>query len=142
MVEITPARLRALLSGIEKPAGEFGCWLWSGVGNRDGYSSSFGGKQIYRVAYEWMVGPIPEGLELDHLCRVRACVNPHHLEPVTHAENMRRVRVAGPWALRSYCRRGHVLAGYNRRVWSEGPTRKRVIRCYACHYPEGLRHAS
>lgn len=45
----------------------------------------------HRVAYELWVGPIPEGMELDHRCKVRACINPAHLEPVTHAENMRRL---------------------------------------------------
>lgn len=87
---------------------------------------------MHRVSYEWMVGPIPKGHELDHLCRVRRCVNPHHLEPVTCSENKRRVRRFGPWELRRYCRRGHALVGGNRRVWSDGGG-KREVRCYACH---------
>lgn len=49
-------------------------------------------RRAHRVVYESLVGPIPAGLELDHTCRVRRCVNPDHLEPVTHAENQRRSR--------------------------------------------------
>lgn len=71
-----------------------GCWLWEGGTNADGYGlfSRRPGTTMmaHRYAYLTTVGPIPEGLELDHLCRVRLCVRSEHLEPVTHAENMRR----------------------------------------------------
>jgi hypothetical protein len=70
------------------------CWLWTAFKNRDGYGRfNAGGNQpvlVHRFAYELLVGPIAEGLELDHLCRVRACVRPEHLEPVPHRENLRR----------------------------------------------------
>ena len=74
------------------------CWVWTGRLNDDGYgvldmSWRGGGPKLrsaHRLAYELLVGPIPDGLELDHLCFVRSCVNPAHLEPVTHAENLRR----------------------------------------------------
>lgn len=72
---------------------ESGCWLWQGHLNNTGYAwfNAYGKPQLgHRVAYELFVGAIPEGLSLDHLCRVTRCVNPEHLEPVTHAENMRR----------------------------------------------------
>jgi len=72
------------------------CWLWTGALYVNGYGAFRGpdGRTIraHRFAYERVVGPIPEGLDLDHLCRVRACVNPAHLEPVTRAENLRRAR--------------------------------------------------
>lgn len=76
--------------------GDNGCWLWLGWRHRQTgypYSSLDGRDQLaYRVVYQLAVGPIPDGLELDHLCNVPLCVNPDHLEPVTHAENMRRIR--------------------------------------------------
>ena len=70
-----------------------GCWVW----NRGCFSSGYGAlyvgsnnKPAHRIGYELLIGPIPEGLELDHLCRNRPCVNPFHMEPVTHEENVRR----------------------------------------------------
>lgn len=72
------------------------CWLWTGGVGR-GYGIFYRGADrggsftvAHRYAYEALVGPIPAGLTLDHLCRVRGCVNPAHLEPVTQAENVRR----------------------------------------------------
>lgn len=77
---------------------ETDCWEWRAA-IADPTGTSYGGitvdgkrYQAHRLAYETWVGPIPEGLEIDHLCRVRACINPDHLEVVTHAENMRRSR--------------------------------------------------
>lgn len=72
---------------------ESGCWLWVGECNDNGYGRfSVKGRKVYahRSSYEIHVGPIPEGLHIDHLCRVRNCVNPEHLEPVTRSENVRR----------------------------------------------------
>lgn len=77
-----------------------GCWIWQGPDNGQGYGTlRLPGvrKKSYahRVSYEMLVGPIPEGLYLDHLCRNPPCVNPDHLEPVTHAENVRRGLAVG-----------------------------------------------
>lgn len=72
---------------------EDGCWEWRGHTQANGYGSmSVNGRpqRTHRIAYEEYVGPIPAGLEIDHLCRNRSCCNPKHLEPVTRAENMRR----------------------------------------------------
>jgi len=69
------------------------CWLWTGHLTDDGYGRlGINGQLVlaHRFAYELLVGPIPEGLHLDHLCRVRHCVKPDDLEPVTPAENVRR----------------------------------------------------
>jgi hypothetical protein len=83
------------------------CWLWTGSlghGGRYGAMVVDGkAKATHRIAYELLVGPIPDGLEIDHLCRVHRCCNPFHLEPVTHRENLRR----GIQATKTHCDRGH-----------------------------------
>ena len=132
MKEITPARLRAFIRDIAKPGGEYGCWAWIGARNSSGYAS-YSGAPTHRVAYEWMVGAIPDGMELDHTCRNRACVNPHHLEPVSRSENIRRSRELGPREFRPYCRRGHALVRGNARLWSKGKGKPEQIYCYCCH---------
>jgi hypothetical protein len=83
---------------VETPGGyETPCWLWQLAKNKDGYGTVRAGTGMalaHRVYYEERRGQVPEGTELDHLCGVRACVNPDHLEPVSHAENCRRGRRA------------------------------------------------
>ena len=84
------ARIAVEDRGYETP-----CWVWQKVCNPKGYAKSHfadlgKNKRVHRVSYELYVGPIPEGLTLDHLCRVKSCVNPAHLEPVTALENIRR----------------------------------------------------
>lgn len=69
------------------------CWLWTGARDRQGYGKFYlhpGSRLAHRVAFEALVGQIPEGLQLDHLRRNTGCVRPDHLEPVTQLENMRR----------------------------------------------------
>lgn len=77
------------------------CWEWIGTTDRNGYGHIWGGPgkgplAAHRVAYELLVGPIPDGLCLDHLCRNTSCVNPQHLEPVTYAENYLRGKKPRP----------------------------------------------
>jgi hypothetical protein len=79
-----------------------GCWIWIGFIDWYGYGR-VGKKQSHRVAYELVNGPIPEGLVIDHLCRVRCCVNPAHLEAVTRAVNNER----GAWSSKTHCAQGH-----------------------------------
>ncbi len=72
-----------------------GCWAWTGALFENGYGAFWDTNndtnvRAHRAAYQLLRGAIPEGLELDHLCRVRHCVNPHHLEAVTRSENLRR----------------------------------------------------
>lgn len=72
---------------------ETGCWEWQGQRNGKGYGSfSLKSQTLFahRLAYVLLKGTIPAGMELDHVCRVRHCINPDHLEPVTHQENVQR----------------------------------------------------
>lgn len=114
-----------------------GCWLWTAPLRNDGYgeigSGGREGKQIlaHRASYLSFVGPIPDGLELDHLCRVRCCVNPAHLEPVTRAENNRR-GLNG--VLKTHCKRGHLFVPENR--VSNGPRATRCLPCLQEKYAE------
>lgn len=96
-------------------AGPNGCVVWAGGKNNNGYGHiTIDGQRIYthRLSYELHVGPIPDGLVIDHLCRNRACLNPHHLEPVTQGENTRR----GEPAQRTHCPAGHPYDEANTRI--------------------------
>lgn len=89
------------------------CWVWTGYRYSNGYAViTAGQKQVlcHRWSYEHHVGPIPDGLVIDHLCRNKACVNPGHLEPVTPRENTRR-------AMRTHCVNGHPFDDENTWVY-------------------------
>lgn len=101
-----------------------GCWEWTAALDMAGYgcfgmatASGWRSRKAHRVAYELAVGPIPEGLHLDHLCRNRRCVKPAHLEPVTNAENARRGEaglVSGARnRAKTVCPAGHVYTPAN-----------------------------
>jgi hypothetical protein len=102
------------------------CWLWTGAISSSGYGNLWvdgKNKLAHRVAWELLVGPAPD--ELDHLCRVTRCVNPDHLEPVEHIENMRRGTVWG--RSNPTCRNGHPYDEANTHI---SPTGRR--RCRTC----------
>lgn len=116
------------------PEPNSGCLLWTGyVQPQRGYGMIRVGRTMkltHRVAYELTKGPIPDGLELDHKCRVRSCMNPDHLEPVTHLENIRR----GHNATKSHCVNGHPLSGQN--IIARG---NRLRLCLECVRTRGTR---
>ncbi len=109
------------------------CWPWLAYRNRDGYgifrAATDRRVPAHRFAYELVIGPIPDGLEIDHLCRVRDCVNPAHMEPVTHRENILR---GGSFSAlngaKSLCPQGHPLSGDNLYLWG----RRLMRRCRSC----------
>lgn len=94
-----------------------GCWIWTAHLNKDGYGTTSDGLRsdgtfrrlsAHRLMYELLVGSVPDGLQLDHLCRVRSCCNPSHLEPVTCRENlMRGINQVARMAAQTHCIRGH-----------------------------------
>lgn len=105
------------------------CWIWIGAINPTGYGAVWmdgHARRSHRVVYELLVGPIPEGLDLDHLCRVRSCCNPDHLEPVTRRENLLRGNPDVQRALATHCARGHEFNASNTYVTPTGGRRCRT----------------
>lgn len=118
------------------PEPNTGCWLWTANTSRDGYGkfSYKGGQLAHRFAYEVVKGPIPDGLRIDHLCRQRCCVNPDHLEAVTHRENcIRGLR----GMLTTHCPHGHEYTPENTTHNSKGG---RV--CRECKRIDGQRRTA
>jgi hypothetical protein len=93
-----------------------GCWIWTAALN-DGYGVFWTGERntyAHRFAYEQLVGEIPTGLQIDHLCRNRSCVNPEHMEPVTGRVNiLRGYTFAAQQASRTHCPEGHAFTEEN-----------------------------
>ena len=110
------------------------CWLWKGIQSRDGYGrfriadGPYHRRRIqaHRWAYERLIGRIPTGLCIDHLCRTRLCVNPGHMEPVTIRQNIRR----GGNANKRQCLRGHAFNATNTYITPDG---RRMCRACARH---------
>lgn len=107
------------------------CWEWKAARFLSGYGRfKAGGRDTvaHLWCYELTVGKVPAGLELDHLCRNRSCVNPSHLEPVTHRENMMRGEtITAANARKTHCKNGHPLSGDNLLIRKNGSR-----RCRAC----------
>lgn len=122
---------------------ESGCWDWTGSSSSEGYGvihvhnhKRSTTRQAHRVVYERYRGLIPTQLQLDHLCRRRCCVNPWHLEPVTHKENILRGKGSPAMNARKVnCVRGHPLSGANLYMRPDG---SRV--CRACGQEQWRRY--
>ena len=125
-------RFWAKVVGTEDPTG---CWTWTAGKLARGYGQfackGFPTKTVgaHRWSYRELVGPVPDGYELDHLCRNTACVNPAHLEPVTAKENvLRGMGRSAVNARKTHCHRGHPLSGDNLSI-----TRVGTRLCRRCH---------
>lgn len=112
------------------------CWLWTAGINRDGYgifNPSHRQKiRSHRYSYELLVGPIPTGLQTDHLCRNRPCCNPNHLEMVTLSENHRRGNAGKIQAARTHCPQGHAYDLFNTRFDAGGTSLQFKRKCRMC----------
>ena len=114
-----------------------GCWLWTAAKDDDGYglfSGRRGGDSIraHIWAYEFLIGPVPNGLQLDHLCRKPACVNPYHLEPVPPRVNtLRGLAPSAVNAVKTRCKRGHPFTADNTYITATGSRSCRV--CLQLH---------
>lgn len=110
------------------------CWLWQG-GKSHGYGiTNFESRKesVHRTIYRICVGEIPEGLQLDHLCRVKLCCNPAHLEPVTARENIRRGMCPAAKTVRyGYCIRGHK---FEEGSYIQCPSGRRCKKCASIRY--------
>lgn len=117
------------------------CWIASGAESHGRYQSvSIDNRSVlvHRFVYQALVGPIPDGFQIDHLCRVRWCVNPAHLEAVPpHVNNSRSTSMSAVRARQTECVNGHQLSGDNLYIRPDGRGRQ----CRACQRQNELRHA-
>jgi HNH endonuclease len=124
------------IARLSMPEPNTGCWIWIGYCDDEGYGHIGVKKEdghrttrpAHVVSYEIAVGNVPLGLELDHICRVTSCVNPHHLEPVAHRENlMRGNTLAAQNVNKTHCIHGHEFTQENTRI-----TTSKHRRCRIC----------
>lgn len=125
------------------------CWNWTAHRCKQGYGHfSFGNTgqklQAHRISYTALVGMIPQGLELDHLCRNTSCVNPDHLEPVTGMENRRRMFSYPSWIVSGkkftgYCKHGHEYTPDNTYTYKDGRTDCRTCKASRVRKPDKRR---
>lgn len=105
------------LLSLAEPVTESGCWIWNSFCNSKGYGRIWlDGKPrpAHRVSYQHFIGPIEEGMTIDHLCRVRCCINPQHLEAVTSRVNtLRGIGVTSINNKKTHCNHGHEFSEAN-----------------------------
>ena len=134
--DLLPARLAAKVRTDDN-----GCWIWTGAVSSSGYGSAGYESKVWsthRLTYELLVGPIPAGLQIDHLCRVKTCCRPSHLEPVDATTNIRRMA-----ATITECPRGHAYTEANTYIHPTHGSRecrecraKRVRKADETRYPQ------
>jgi hypothetical protein len=135
MCKLDDKAWQRFLKKVAKPRGEDGCWAWSAYIDPQGYGRfavSVEGKKpkidrAHRVAYRQLIGPIPDGLDLDHLCRNRWCCNPYHIEAVPHRVNVARGDAGTIEKMRTHCPQGHEYTEEN--TFREKDGRRRCKIC-------------
>lgn len=115
----------------ERIKADCGCWEWQGALNNKGYGvigDNYKVVYVHRVAFEQVFGPIPHGMELDHLCRNTKCANPYHMDVVTHRTNI--LRGTSPMSVQAratHCMWGHELIGDA--FWTDKRGRRHCLTC-------------
>lgn len=130
--KITSSYMLAFWRKVITPSSD-SCWVWSGSVGRDGYIrysvKDVGTFYAHRLSYYFLVGEIPKGMTIDHLCRNRSCLNPRHLEVVPFHINARRGNcISSINRQKTHCIRGHKLSGKNLYIRKSGHR-----RCYKCN---------
>lgn len=131
MTLLTLARLWAKVTESAHAHSGLPCWLWTAAPGPDGYGRfRYGRRKVsaHRLVYEIMIGPIPPGLQLDHLCRTRLCVNPWHLDPVTPKVNTARGQLITRQLMKTQCPAGHAYTGPNLYITPSGARACKICR--------------
>lgn len=124
------------------------CWLWTAGVSTRGYgvfhNTLITSNYAHRYSYSAFVGQIPEGMVVDHLCGVKLCVNPRHLEPVTNKENLRRGEVGQQNAKhhksKTHCKNGHEYTDENTEFWNRKSRGVLTRRCKICYNKQQERY--
>ena len=134
---MTPKQLRRFEDKYI-PEPNTGCWLWLGSLKPDGYSRFNARISGHQASFSHWKGQVPEGKEIDHICRMRCCVNPAHLQAITHRENVAK---SGAWEFntrKTHCPKGHPYSGNN--LYVHGTNRQCLVCRRARSYAFFLAH--